>query len=355
MNVHEIVVRNTSIFNFATLKIISVNNSKGIDGLIGRLKSDPYGSPRMASFLFDYDKWTKEDAENWVEEHARISDVFLGNNEIINLSEEDDGKTMKTKFDKRFDCELKDFNEKERSFTAIASTGSIDRDGDILEPSGVKLKNFRKNPVLLWSHDASALPIGKATDVRVEDNAIKFTPVFAPPEVNPFADQVFNMFKSGFLKAFSIRFDPIAFEDMPDEGKGIRRFGRRFTKFELLEISAVNVPANPEALKVKDYQNFIVKSAMYENGIKDETRMGKIVNPIAYNTEIDLTEKEEKLQELKEEKEQIGIIKDKEKRESEMDAEIKKLEEEIEIFRLSEKAKKITKEVQDGITALEQK
>ncbi|GAG67621.1 unnamed protein product, partial [marine sediment metagenome] len=51
---------------------------------------------------------------------------------------------------------------------AVASTGSTDRDGEILDPDGWDLRAFKKSPRLLWAHEAHALPIGKVTDIATD-------------------------------------------------------------------------------------------------------------------------------------------------------------------------------------------
>ena len=126
---------------------------------------------------------------------------------------------------------------------AVATTSSVDRDGDVVDPMGVDLKNFLKNPVLLWGHDAYSLPIGKVTNVNVSSGDITFDAEFASKE-NDFAKKVFDLMKGGFLNAFSIGF-------IPHE-----RENEVITRSELLEISVVNVPANPEALMSREYKSF---------------------------------------------------------------------------------------------------
>jgi hypothetical protein len=66
---------------------------------------------------------------------------------------------------------------------------------------------------------------------------------------------VFNMYKSGFLNAVSIGFDPYEWEALEEkDGKtptdlvGMMNQGTHFTKWDLLEFSAVPVPSNPDAL-----------------------------------------------------------------------------------------------------------
>ena len=55
----------------------------------------------------------------------------------------------------------------------------------------------------------------------------------------------FEMYKQGFLNAFSIGFIPKEYTDRNNADGSTTRV---FTKSELLEISAVPVPANPNAL-----------------------------------------------------------------------------------------------------------
>lgn len=354
----KIPVKSLELFVEDSLKNVVIDQQKNIRSIVGKYKSDPNGSMVTQSFIFDQDKYDEEDAEKWVDEHEKISDNFFGTNEIINLSEDDEGeKPMTTKVKKQYVCELKDFNEEERSFTAIASTSSVDRDGDILEAKGVRLKNFKKNPLLLWSHDASQLPIGRVESVWVEGDKVYFKPKFAPAELNPFADQVYKMYKEKYIRAFSIRFDPIEYKDIQDDAnnRSIRRFGKRFTQFELLEISAVNVPSNPEALKEKSYQNFIVKSAQYENGLNSEIKAEKQMLDAeeTKKTNESIEQKKKELEELKKVKEDFEELMEFEAIEKSIDDEIAKLKEEIEVYRLMEKVKSLSRDVQNGITILE--
>jgi len=119
---------------------------------------------------------------------------------------------------------------------AVASTGSLDRDEEILDPNGWELDNFLKAPRLLWSHKAFDLPIGRVDRIWIDKSTgeLKFDATFAEKE-NDFAKKVADLMRGGFLNTFSVGF-------IPKE-----REGNRITKQELLEISVVNVPANPEA------------------------------------------------------------------------------------------------------------
>lgn len=123
-------------------------------------------------------------------------------------------------------------------YSVLASTSTIDRQGDSIDQSGWDLKNFQVNPVMLWAHDYSAPPVAKATNVTVTKAGLVLDYEFAPAEANPFAQQVKALVDGGFLNAVSVGFMPL------------ERNGNSITKMELLEVSFVPVPANPQALQL---------------------------------------------------------------------------------------------------------
>ncbi|GAG60814.1 unnamed protein product, partial [marine sediment metagenome] len=152
------------------------------------------------------------------------------------------------------DIELKDFDDNTRSFTAIGSTGRPDRVEDIIDQSGWELGNFLKNPVGMWAHNYSMLPIFMISDVEIKPGAEKllFRANFDDYE---FADNVYNSYKKKFMRAFSVGFLPLEYEqrdrdEMTEEEKQRAGWwgGMNFIKQELLEISAVPIPMHPEAL-----------------------------------------------------------------------------------------------------------
>ncbi len=142
----------------------------------------------------------------------------------------------------------------ERTVTATITTSAVDRFGEVVVSGGANLDNFTKNPVVLWVHNSHELPIGRALWLRKTKNKIVAKIQFAAKEVNEFAEQVFQMYKAGFLKAFSIGFRPDFDEMRAPKPEDIKKnpewaaASRIFFKWELLEFSAVPVPANPEAL-----------------------------------------------------------------------------------------------------------
>ena len=144
---------------------------------------------------------------------------------------------------------VKSVNREERSLVAWASTKVIDRDGEVIDPKGWQLENYRKNPVVLLGHeyDASrALPVASSLWEKKKAEGLLFSPRFATTDI---ASDVFTLFAEGILRSFSVGFKALDVEDFPDND-GIKKPRRIYRSTELLEISVVNVPANPDALRL---------------------------------------------------------------------------------------------------------
>ena len=123
--------------------------------------------------------------------------------------------------------------------TAIASDETLDRQGDVLSIDAWDLKNYKKNPVLQFAHDYYSPPVGIAKNIRIEDKKLLFEPVFH--EFTEVARSIKKLYEEGIMKAFSVGF----ISHTKDSGKESK------IRLELLEISAVPVPANPHAVVVE--------------------------------------------------------------------------------------------------------
>jgi hypothetical protein len=157
-------------------------------------------------------------------------------------------------------------DSKDRVLRFVGSDETPDRDSDIIEVNGWKTNEYMKNPVFLWAHNSYSLPpIGKAINVE-KDMAnkrlvfdIKFptieelsSDIENPAEHAKFIDMVYNMYKKGYLNATSVGFRGIKFKTRDDEEvleKPEWQRGRRYIEQNLMELSAVPVPANPNALQ----------------------------------------------------------------------------------------------------------
>lgn len=145
---------------------------------------------------------------------------------------------------------LADIVEDDRTARFIASDATVDRYGDVIEPRGWDLANFRRNPVFLWMH-SQYQPIGTIKKIGVEDGALMATVRFYDPGDSKIADDLWRLVKKKKLRAVSVGFTvkgTDAYEYIRDDSERVT--GIRYLKQELLELSLVSVPANPNALQV---------------------------------------------------------------------------------------------------------
>lgn len=132
----------------------------------------------------------------------------------------------------------------------VGSTNVLDRMGDSISQDGWDLTSYKSNPVILWGHNVKEErpPIGKALKVWLEGKQERSKKLMFQVKFDlqdTFAAEVFRKIKDGFINTVSVGFLPSEWEDIePSNPWG----GRRYTKQELLELSFVPVPANPEAV-----------------------------------------------------------------------------------------------------------
>jgi HK97 family phage prohead protease len=136
----------------------------------------------------------------------------------------------------------------------VMSTSDTDRMGDTIAQDGWDLAAYAKNPVLLWAHRYDQLPVGKVGKALVEDGKLIARDVeFASRELSAFGWSVGEMYRQKFLNAVSVGFQPTVLEWKEDDSGGID-----FQKQELLELSAVPVPANANALQLAKSAGLLV-------------------------------------------------------------------------------------------------
>lgn len=147
-----------------------------------------------------------------------------------------------------------------RQMTFVISDATRDRANDSLFPEGCDFANYQKNPVLLFAHDYSSLPIGKCVDgPKLVNGQLVCTFEFLTADANPLSELVWQQVQAGTLRAISVGFRPLK-AIWNDIAGGID-----YLMWELLESSVVPVPCNPNALPVDgkgiDALEVIVKTA----------------------------------------------------------------------------------------------
>jgi hypothetical protein len=141
----------------------------------------------------------------------------------------------------------------------ISSDETLDRYGEIISAAGWKLDNYIRNPVFQNAHQYGNIifTLGRAliTEVRqVAGRQALFQRIQFAVNANPMSRIAHRLYSDGYLHTVSVGFIPIRWEDGPQSSSSSFSssssvpFRRRFLEQELLEVSAVSIPANPNAL-----------------------------------------------------------------------------------------------------------
>lgn len=139
---------------------------------------------------------------------------------------------------------IKSVNGEQRQIEGLATTPTVDRIGDIVEPMGGK---FMLPMPLLHQHNHRA-PVGHVVAAKASKDGIAITARFAkidePGPLKERVDTAWQEVKHGLVSGLSIGFSPIEFEplDAKDPWGGLR-----FTSWNWHELSLVTIPANAEA------------------------------------------------------------------------------------------------------------
>lgn len=145
---------------------------------------------------------------------------------------------------------LKSVDAKERRIAGLATSPRLDRHGDRINPLGCK---FEASVPFLWQHDHSA-PIGSVEFERPTVDGVKFNAHIPKVDeegvLKSRVDEAWQSIQHGLVKAVSIGFAPIDYEFQPEGGI-------YFAEIEILELSAVTVPANSDCSisEIKHFDN----------------------------------------------------------------------------------------------------
>lgn len=149
-----------------------------------------------------------------------------------------------------------DVHSTAKGFSAIVSTEAVDRDGDVVVAQGMNSKDYERNPVLLWVHEDRSPPVGHCTKIRRQPNSIEMDFVLSPRPAN-FVGEWLPDTLGGLIASKSLRGVSIRFRALPGGARratagDIAKYGEAceqvYSKWELLEVSLVSIPANQEAL-----------------------------------------------------------------------------------------------------------
>jgi HK97 family phage prohead protease len=127
----------------------------------------------------------------------------------------------------------------------ISSDETLDRCGEIIQASGWKLSSYARNPVFQNAHQYGDIifTLGRALITEVRGGRL-YQRIHFASHVNPMARIAYGLYRGKFLSAVSVGFIPLRWENGGDKTP----YSRKYLEQELLEVSAVAIPANPQAL-----------------------------------------------------------------------------------------------------------
>jgi len=182
------------------------------------------------------------------------------------------------------EASVRGVDENKRQVTALVSTPNIDRYGEIVLPEAFEesLPKFMRNPVLVAGHrystdDGSCPVIGQWIDMKITKEGLIGTCQFLHDD--DLADSWFKRFVQKAIRAFSVGFIAEASEfrtfKLPD---GSTKALRVFTKAELIEVSAVTIPANRESLVIGASASARRRRSGDDDAYESEGKPGKLSN-----------------------------------------------------------------------------
>lgn len=149
--------------------------------------------------------------------------------------------------------ELRAIDEEQRMVEFVASTGAVDTYGTVLPPDLWDLSRYARNGVVGYQHDIyySDDPdnvIGRG-EAYTANGELLIRIFFEPAELNPKAEKVYRKVLFGSINAVSVGFRATAPGHWGRKADGEDPDVYYYNGQELMEVSVVNVPSNPDAVK----------------------------------------------------------------------------------------------------------
>lgn len=170
----------------------------------------------------------------------------------------------------------------------VASTAASDRMDDVIDQASWKLDNYRANPVVLTDHDYRAGNVVGRGEVSVVEGVGLVLDVVKWSS-KPYAQAVKVDVEEGIINAVSVGLRPgrrVARRSLPstDPLYMADGYGEVYYDCDLLEISIVAVPANPEAVAVRAAQRASaddIADAVLDKLAHDPARRGMLLDMLA--------------------------------------------------------------------------
>ena len=163
--------------------------------------------------------------------------------------------------------EVKASKDEERVIEFVASAEITDYDGDVVKIEGMDITKIKKNKSFLWSHNQSQPPVGKILSLKKDGKTLLGKAQMTSEEEYPFGYQIYKLIKGGYINNVSVSFIPdfSKIEYKEKDGKQIRHINAS----TLLEVSAVNIGANSQAVITNSKMLKETFDKAWEDGVLD--------------------------------------------------------------------------------------
>jgi hypothetical protein len=121
----------------------------------------------------------------------------------------------------------------------VANKAIVDRGNDLIDPKAWDLKNYQKNPVILYNHDRDKI-IGRAVECKPQEDGLYIRCRISKSR-DAMVSYVRDMIEEGMINAFSVGFSSKDAETTKDGVNTIK-------SAELYEVSVVSIPMNQDSL-----------------------------------------------------------------------------------------------------------
>lgn len=160
--------------------------------------------------------------------------------------------------------------------SGIANANIVDRVQERLDPRGIMVVDYMKNPQLL-AHHSYYCPIGQVEQLDIQDDGIHFEAWIGDPtkgDLTEMQEEIRSLVLQGILKTVSVGFIPrkIRAPLYSDQGELLEPMV--IEQWELLEISIVAIPCNQDSVfGVKSFQT--LKDLAKVNGKPSDTTLNE--------------------------------------------------------------------------------
>jgi HK97 family phage major capsid protein len=178
---------------------------------------------------------------------------------------------------------VKAFDGERRTFSGVATTPDLDRQGHTVDPLGATFTN----PLpLLWDHKVDK-PVGTVTFFPPTKDGIAFEasmPVIADP--GPLKDRIDEAWQS--IKAEIVRGVSIGFRALEDGIEKLKNGTLHFRRTEIMELSLVTIAANAHA-SIRLINKSLAASGPHASGVTDTTQYDRAKARIPMTTAEQIT------------------------------------------------------------------